>query len=113
MKNIFLITLITAFLFACNSTNIDSSDWSGITSQSDERSMIVDKLAKGYTSGNFGIASEYFGVEGGALLTVIVCVFGIIWGYINIIEKEPRGQEHSAPTGNIVVHSGRVSNDTI
>ena len=35
-----------------------------------------------------GIASEYFGVEGGALLTVIVCVFGIIWGYINIIEKE-------------------------
>ena len=60
-----------------------------------------------------GIASEYFGVEGGALLTVIVCVFGIIWGYINIIEKEPRGQEHSAPTGNIVVHSGRVSNDTI
>jgi MFS family permease len=27
-----------------------------------------------------GIASEYFGVEGGALLTVIVCVFGIIWG---------------------------------
>ncbi len=64
MKNIFLITLITAFLFSCNSTNIDSSDWSGITSQSDERSMIVDKLAKGYTSGNFGIASEYFADNG-------------------------------------------------
>lgn len=64
MKNIFIITLFTSFLFSCNSTNVDNSDWSGTTNQSDERSMIVDKLSKGYTSGNFGIASEYFADNG-------------------------------------------------
>jgi len=46
MKNIFIITLLTSFLFSCNSTNVDNADWSGTTNQSDERSMIVDKLAK-------------------------------------------------------------------
>ena len=59
MKNILIITFLSAIIFSCG-TAVDTSEWSGITSQSDERTMIVDKLAKGYVAGNFGIASEYF-----------------------------------------------------
>ena len=59
MKNILIITLLSAIFFSCG-TAVDTSEWSGVTSQSDERTMIVDKLAKGYVAGNFGIASEYF-----------------------------------------------------
>ena len=40
MKNIFFITLLTSFLFSCNSTNVDNSDWSGTTNQSDKRKLI-------------------------------------------------------------------------
>ena len=64
MKNILFIGVLSTFLLSCNSSTLDTSDWSGVTSQSDERSMIVDKLAKGYLSGNFGIASEYFADNG-------------------------------------------------
>ena len=59
MKNILIITFLSAIIFSCG-TAVDTSEWSGVTSQSDERTMIVDKLAKGYVAGNFGIASEYF-----------------------------------------------------
>ena len=59
MKNILIITFLSAIFFSCG-TAVDTSEWSGVTSQSDERTMIVDKLAKGYVAGNFGIASEYF-----------------------------------------------------
>jgi MFS family permease len=48
-----------------------------------------------------GIASEYFGVQGGAILTVIACVFGIIWGFVFIVEKEPRGRDMPPPNRNI------------
>ena len=59
MKNLLIITFLSAIIFSCG-TAVDTSEWSGVTSQSDERTMIVDKLAKGYVAGNFGIASEYF-----------------------------------------------------
>ena len=59
MKNLLNITFLSAIIFSCG-TAVDTSEWSGVTSQSDERTMIVDKLAKGYVAGNFGIASEYF-----------------------------------------------------
>ena len=59
MKNILIITFLSAIIFSCG-TAVDTSEWSGVTSQSDERTIIVDKLAKGYVAGNFGIASEYF-----------------------------------------------------
>ena len=59
MKNILIITFLSAIIFSCG-TAVDTSEWSGVTSQSDERTMIVDILAKGYVGGNFGIASEYF-----------------------------------------------------
>ena len=59
MKNILIITFLSAIILACG-TAVDTSEWSGVTSQSDKRTMIVDKLAKGYVAGNFGIASEYF-----------------------------------------------------
>ena len=59
MKNILIITFLSAIIFSCG-TAVDTSEWSGVTSQSDKRTMIVDKLAKGYVAGNFGIASEYF-----------------------------------------------------
>jgi len=59
MKNILIITFLSAIILSCG-TAVDTSEWSGVTSQSDERTMIVDKLAKGYVAGNFGIASEYF-----------------------------------------------------
>ena len=59
MKNILIITFLSAIFFSCG-TAVDTSEWSGVTSQSDKRTMIVDKLAKGYVAGNFGIASEYF-----------------------------------------------------
>ena len=59
MKNILMITFLSAIIFSCG-TAVDTSEWSGVTSQSDERTIIVDKLAKGYVAGNFGIASEYF-----------------------------------------------------
>ena len=44
-----------------------------------------------------GIASEYFGVQGGALLAVIACIFGIIWGIVLIVEKEPRERDTQSP----------------
>ena len=56
MKNILIITFLSAIIFSCG-TAVDTSEWSGVTSQSDERTIIVDKLAKGYVAGNFGIAS--------------------------------------------------------
>jgi len=59
MKNILIITFLSAIILSCG-TAVDTSEWSGVTSQSDKRTMIVDKLAKGYVAGNFGIASEYF-----------------------------------------------------
>ena len=59
MKNILIITFLSSIILSCG-TAVDTSEWSGVTSQSDERTMIVDKLAKGYVAGNFGIASEYF-----------------------------------------------------
>ena len=65
MKNI-LLMLLASFLFvSCNnSVNVDTSEWSGITNQNDEKSKIVEKLAKGYTDGNFGIAKDYFTPDG-------------------------------------------------
>ena len=35
-----------------------------------------------------GIASEYFGVQGGALLALIACVLGVFWAVIYIVDKE-------------------------
>ena len=65
MKNI-LLMLLASFLFvSCNnSVNVDTSEWSGITNQNDEKSKIVEKLAKGYTDGDFGIAKDYFTPDG-------------------------------------------------
>ena len=58
--------LLASFLFvSCNnSVNVDTSEWSGITNQNDEKSKIVEKLAKGYTDGDFGIAKDYFTPDG-------------------------------------------------
>ena len=35
-----------------------------------------------------GVASEYFGVQGGALLALIACVLGVFWAVIYIVDKE-------------------------
>ena len=35
-----------------------------------------------------GIASEYFGVQGGALLALIACVLGVFWAVIYIVDNE-------------------------
>ena len=35
--------LLASFLFvSCNSVNVDTSEWSGITNQNDEKSKIVE-----------------------------------------------------------------------
>ena len=60
--------LVSFLLTSCNNdvaneAKVDSSEWSGITNENDEKSKIVEKLAKGYTEGNFEIARDYFMAE--------------------------------------------------
>ena len=61
--------LVSFLLTSCNNdvaneAKVDSSEWSGITNENDEKSKIVEKLAKGYTEGNFEIARDYFTPDG-------------------------------------------------
>ena len=56
MKNLITLIIFSTILFSCNSP-IDSSPWSGTINQNDEKTKIVEKLAKGYETGTFEIAS--------------------------------------------------------
>jgi len=63
MKNLITLIIFSTILFSCNSP-IDSSPWSGTINQNDEKTKIVVKLAKGYETGTFEIAKEYFTEDG-------------------------------------------------
>ena len=61
MKNSILITL-TIFLFftSCGDIPFDTSERAGLMMATDEKTIIIENLAKAYTEGNFDIAKDYF-----------------------------------------------------
>jgi len=80
-KIIYLISL--SILLSCNqSVKIDTAPLSGIINQSDEKTKIVEKLEKAYTTGIFGLANEYFTPDGVHMVNdVVYTTEEIIKGY--------------------------------
>ena len=62
MKN-FNYILISLILVSCQDT-ADQNPWNGIVTSDDEKTQIVQNLAKAYTEGNFDAANEYFTEDG-------------------------------------------------
>ena len=48
MKKILFFCLSAIYISCQNNQTIDNSDWAGFSTQNDERTKIVEKLAKGY-----------------------------------------------------------------
>ena len=61
MKN-FNYILISLILVSCQDT-ADQNPWNGVVTSDDEKTQIVQNLAKAYTEGNFDAANEYFTEE--------------------------------------------------
>ena len=62
-KHIYYLAI--GFLLSCNeSMKIDTAPLSGTINQSDEKTKIVEKLGKAYTTGTFELANEYFTPDG-------------------------------------------------
>ena len=65
MKNSILITLsIFLFFTSCGDIPFDTSERGGVMMATDDKTIIIESLAKAYTEGNFDMAKDYF-AEGG------------------------------------------------
>ena len=65
MKNSILITLsIFLFFTSCGDIPFDTSERGGVMMATDDKTIIIENLAKAYTEGNFDMAKDYF-AEGG------------------------------------------------
>ena len=61
----YIYYLAIGVLLSCNeSIKIDTEPLSGTINQSDEKTKIVEKLGKAYTTGTFELANEYFTSDG-------------------------------------------------
>ena len=60
-----------------------------------------------------GVASEYFGVQGGALLALIACVLGVFWAVIFIVDKESEVVQEDSHVVRVKSDSHHVSNGEI
>ena len=108
MKNLITLIIFSTILFSCNSP-IDSSPWSGTINQNDEKTKIVEKLAKGYERGEFEIAREYFSPDSKHMVNMQVFnVDQIIDGY-NFHSVLYDKIKHIDP----VVHTTKYNNDSI
>ena len=69
MKQSILLTL-SVFLFftSCGDIPFDTSERGGFMMATDEKTVIIEKLAKAYTEGNFDVAKDYFAEDGVCLL---------------------------------------------
>ena len=65
MKNSILITCIFALFFtSCGDIPFDTSERGGLMMATDDKTIIIESLAKAYTEGNFDIAKDYFAEDG-------------------------------------------------
>ena len=62
MKN-FKYILFSLILLSCQDA-ADENPWNGVVTSDDEKTQIVESLAKTYTEGNFDAALEYFTEDG-------------------------------------------------
>ena len=65
MKNSILITFsVFLFFISCGDIPFDTSERGGVMMATDDKTIIIESLAKAYTEGNFDMAKDYF-AEGG------------------------------------------------
>ena len=109
MKKILFFCLTVVYISCQNNQTIDNSDWAGFSTQNDERTKIVEKLAKGYERGEFEIAREYFSPDSKHMVNMQVFnVDQIIEGY-NFHSVLYDKIQHIDP----VVHTTKYNNDSI
>tara|TARA_B100000886_G_scaffold228564_1_gene159394 strand:+ start:572 stop:1087 length:516 start_codon:yes stop_codon:yes gene_type:complete len=109
MKKISILTLLIICISCQNNQMGDKSDWAGVTTQNDEKTKIVEKLAKGYEQGKFEIAREYFSPDGKHMVNLeSYTVDEIIEGY-NFHSVLYDDLEHIDP----VVHTTVYNNDSV
>lgn len=82
MKKIIYYLAIGVLLSCDESIKIDTAPLSGTINQSDEKTKIIEKLGKAYTTGTFELANEYFTPDGIHMVNdVIYSTEEIIKGY--------------------------------
>ena len=109
MKKIILSYVLLALTSCQNNKLTDNSDWAGFSTQNDEKTKIVEKLAKGYERGEFEIAREYFSPDSKHMVNMQVFnVDQIIDGY-NFHSVLYDKIKHIDP----VVHTTKYNNDSI
>ena len=60
MKNSILITLSIFYFTSCGDIPFDTSERGEIMMATDDKTIIIESLAKAYTEGNFDMAKDYF-----------------------------------------------------